>query len=89
MILCSDPNNVAIGKMTRALLPESSMVIDDVVSVPSLAVDGHLGETLRMDGPLSGRCLFMVIDNPWFILDLISRYYITRIVVYSRDRFSK
>ena len=64
------------------------MAIGDVVSVPSLAVDGHLGQTLRMDGPLSGRCLIVIADNPWFVLDLGISLSITRIVIYARDRYS-
>ena len=64
------------------------MAIDDVVSVPSLAVDGNLGQTLEMDGPLSGRCLVMIIDNPWFFLET-GNVDITRIVLYLRDRNSK
>ena len=83
-----DSNNFARGKNTRALSPESSMVIGDVVSVPSLAVDGHLGQTLQMDGPLSARCLLMVIENPWFVLDTGSRIYVTRIVIYFTDSAS-
>ena len=65
------------------------MVIDDIVSVPSLAVDGHLGQKLDMDGPMSARCLLMVVDNPWFILDTGRNYYITRIVIYFADSASK
>ena len=79
---------MAGGKITRALSPESSMAFDDVVSVPSLAVDGHLGQTLQMDGPLSARCLVMVVENPWFLLDLGGSQYITKIVIYLADEKS-
>ena len=89
MFFFLDTLNVAIGQSTRALLPESSMVIGDTVSVPSLAVDGNLGQTLEMDGPLSGRCLMMIIDNPWFLLDLGRSRYIVRIVIHLRDQQSK
>ena len=84
-----DPDDRAMGKKTRVLSPETSMVIDDIVSVPSLAVDGNLGQKLHMDGPLSARCLLMVVDNPWFLLDTGANYYITRIVIYFMDEFSK
>ena len=65
------------------------MVIGDVVSVPSLAVDGHLGQTLQMDGPLSARCLLIVTENPWFLLDLGRIRTIIRIVIYLADQDSK
>ena len=65
------------------------MAFDDVVSVPSLALDGHLGQTLQMDGPLSARCVEMIIDNPWFLLDLGTTTYIIRVVIYLRDRNSE
>ena len=85
----ADDTNLALGKITRVISPETSLNTNNVVTVPSLAVDGHLGQTLKVDGDLSGRCLRLLIANPWFLLDLGDRKYITRIVVYFRDSNSK